>query len=108
MIAAIYLDGGLPAVGPFISRMFEPNVSGINLADLSFHDYKTALQEMAQRLGLPLPEYRVVEESGPDHEKTFLMQVVWNGEAFAQGYGPSKKEAQRQAARATLEKLGRV
>ncbi len=107
VFAAIYLDGGLPAVGPFISRMFEPDVSGIDLADLSFQDYKTALQETAQRLGLPLPEYRVVEEAGPDHEKTFLIQVVWNGEAFAQGFGTSKKEAQRQAARATLEKLGK-
>jgi ribonuclease-3 len=108
VFAAIYLDGGLPAVGPFISRVFEPDISGINLADLSFHDYKTALQETAQRLGLPLPEYRVVEETGPDHEKTFLIQVFWNGEAFAQGHGPSKKEAQREAARATLEKLGKV
>lgn len=108
VLAAIYLDGGLPAVGPFISRVFESDVAAIDLADLSFQDYKTALQEAAQRLGLPLPEYRVLEESGPDHEKTFLIQVVWNGEAFAQGYGPSKKEAQRQAARATLEKLGKV
>jgi ribonuclease-3 len=108
VFAAIYLDGGLPAVGPFISRMFEPDLAGIDLADLSFHDYKTTLQETAQRLGLPLPEYRVVEEIGPDHEKTFLIQVVWNGAAFAQGRGTSKKEAQRQAARATLEKLGRV
>jgi ribonuclease-3 len=108
VIAAIYLDGGLPAVVPFISRLFEADISGINLADLSFHDYKTALQETAQRLGLPLPEYKVIEEKGPDHEKTFLIEVVWNGEGFARGYGPSKKEAQRLAAKATLEKLGRV
>lgn len=108
VFAAIYLDGGLPAVGPFISRMFERDVAGIDLADLSFHDYKTTLQETAQRLGLPLPEYQVVEEIGPDHDKTFLIQVLWNGTAFAKGRGTSKKEAQRQAARATLEKLGRV
>jgi len=108
VIASIYLDGSLPAVVPFISRMFEPDISGIDLGDLSFHDYKTTLQETAQRLGLPLPEYRVLEEIGPDHEKTFLIEVLWNGIAFAQGRGPSKKEAQRQAARATLEKLARA
>src|SRR5262249_26406578 len=107
VIAAIYLDGSLPAVVPFISRIFENDISGIDLADLSFHDYKTSLQETAQRLGLPLPEDRVLEGSGPDHGKTFLIEVVWNGVAFAQGRGPSKKEAQRQAARATLEKLAR-
>jgi ribonuclease-3 len=107
VIAAIYLDGSLPAVVPFISRVFESDISQIDLGDLSFHDYKTTLQETAQRLGLPLPEYRVIEEIGPDHDKTFLIEVVWNGVAFAQGRGPSKKEAQRQAARATLEKLSR-
>ncbi len=107
VIASIYLDGSLPAVVPFISRMFERDISGIDLGDLSFHDYKTGLQETAQRLGLPLPDYRVIEEIGPDHDKTFLIQVVWNGVSFAEGRGSSKKEAQRQAARAALEKLAR-
>ncbi len=108
VFAAIYLDGGLAAVSPFISRLFEKDISGIDLADLSFHDYKTTLQEQAQRLGLPLPEYRVLEEIGPDHDKTFLVELVWNGVPFTRGRGPSKKEAQREAARSALEKLGRV
>ncbi len=108
LIAAIYLDGGLSAVGPFISRMFETDIGGIDLADLSFHDYKTTLQEAAQSLGLPLPDYRVVEEIGPDHAKRFVVEVLWNGESFASGSGPSKKEAQRLAAKAALERLGRL
>jgi ribonuclease-3 len=108
MIAAIYLDGGLPAVEPFIGGVFEPDIAGIDLADLSFHDYKTTLQECAQRLGLPLPEYRVIEEIGPDHDKVFLIEVLWNGAPFARGRGGSKKEAQRQSARMALEKLGRL
>jgi ribonuclease-3 len=108
VIAAIYLDGGLAAVAPFISRLFEKDISGIDLADLSFHDYKTTLQEQAQRLGMPLPEYRVLEEIGPDHDKTFLVELLWNGIPFTRGRGPSKKEAQREAARSALEKLGRV
>jgi ribonuclease-3 len=108
VIAAIYLDGGLAAVAPFISRLFSADISGIDLGDLSFHDYKTTLQETAQRLGLPLPDYRVIEESGPDHDKMFLVEVAWDGNPFSIGRGPSKKEAQRQAAKAALERLGRV
>ena len=87
---------------------FGRDVSGIDLADLSFHDYKTALQEAAQGLGLPLPDYRVVGESGPDHEKAFEVDVLWDAEVFARGRGSSKREAQRKAAKEALRKLGRL
>jgi ribonuclease-3 len=108
VVAAIYIDGGLPAAGQFIQRTFAPDVAGIDLADLSFHDYKTALQESAQALGLPLPDYRIVDEYGPDHEKVFVVEVFWDGETFALGNGPSKREAQRKAAKEALKKLGRL
>jgi ribonuclease-3 len=108
IVAAIYLDGGLPAAGQFIQRIFAPDIAGIDLADLSFHDYKTALQESAQALGLPLPDYRIVDEYGPDHEKIFVVEVFWDGATFAIGSGPSKREAQRKAAKEALKKLGRV
>ncbi len=108
IVAAIYLDGGLNAAEAFVRGQFGRDVSGIDLADLSFHDYKTALQETAQGLGLPLPEYRVVRESGPDHEKAFEIEVVWDGEPFAAGRGSSKREAQRKAAKDALKKLGRL
>jgi len=108
VVAAIYLDGGLPAAGAFIGRVFAADVGGIDIGDLSFHDYKTALQESAQALGLPLPEYRIVDEYGPDHEKTFVIEVFWNGEAFSFGRGASKLEAQRKAAKEALKKLGRL
>jgi ribonuclease-3 len=106
--AAIYLDGGLSATEAFVRRVFGPEVDGINIGDLSFHDYKTTLQETAQGLGLPLPEYRVVEESGPDHEKAFIVELLWDGVAFSQGSGASKREAQRKAAKEALRKLGRL
>jgi ribonuclease III len=106
VVAAIYLDGGLSAAEAFLRRVFGPDVTGIDIGDLSFQDYKTALQEAAQALGLPLPEYRIVDEYGPDHEKVFVIQVFWNGEAFAYGRGPSKREAQRKAAKEALKKLG--
>jgi ribonuclease-3 len=108
IIAAIYLDGGLPAAEAFLRRVFGPDVTGIDIGDLSFQDYKTALQETAQALGLPLPEYRIVDEYGPDHEKIFVIQVFWDGEAFAYGRGSSKREAQRKAAKEALKRLGQM
>src|SRR5215510_13113509 len=108
VVAAIYLDGGLTAAEGFTRRVFGPDVSGIDVGDLSFHDYKTALQETAQALGLPLPEYRIVDEYGPDHEKTFVVEVCWDGSSFAFGRGASKREAQRKAAKDALKKLGRL
>jgi ribonuclease III len=106
VIAAIYLDGGLPAAEAFLRRVFGPDVTGIDIGDLSFQDYKTALQETAQALGLPLPEYRIVDEYGPDHEKIFVIQVFWDGEAFAYGRGSSKRDEQRKAAKEALKRLG--
>jgi ribonuclease-3 len=108
LIAAIYLDGGLPAAAEFVRGVFGPEISGIDIGDLSFHDYKTALQETAQGLGLPLPEYRVIEEHGPDHEKAFVVELSWDGAAFSQGRGSSKRDAQRKAAKEALKKLGRL
>jgi ribonuclease-3 len=108
VVAAIYLDGGVQATEAFVRRVSGPEVDGINIGDLSFHDYKTTLQETAQGLGLPLPEYRVVEESGPDHEKAFLVELLWDGVSFSHGSGPSKREAQRKAAKEALKKLGRL
>jgi ribonuclease-3 len=108
LIAAIYLDGGLAAAADFVSRTFGPEISGIDVGDLSFHDYKTALQETAQGLGLPLPDYRVVDEFGPDHEKAFVVELSWDGAPFAYGRGSSKREAQRKAAKEALKKLGRL
>jgi ribonuclease III len=108
VVAAVYLDGGLPAAETLVHKVFAPDVAGIDIGDLSFHDYKTALQECAQSLGLPLPEYRVVDEYGPDHEKAFVVEVFWDGVAFTYGRGTSKREAQRKAAKEALKKLGRL
>lgn len=108
LVAAIYLDGGLPAAAEFVRVFFGPEIAGIDIGDLSFHDYKTALQETAQGLGLPLPEYRVIEEHGPDHEKAFVVELSWDGVAFSQGRGSSKRDAQRKAAKDALKKLGRL
>lgn len=98
VIAAIYLDGGVEAARQLIERSFASDIRAIDEQDLLFHDYKTALQELAQGRGLPLPEYIVVDEVGPDHDKMFIVEVKV-GSLFARGEGSSKKEAQQQAAR---------
>jgi ribonuclease-3 len=104
MIAAVYLDGGIEPVRQMIERFFVDDIRAINEEDLLFHDYKTALQELAQGKGLPLPEYNVVGEVGPDHDKRFIVEVKLGG-AVARGEGSSKKEAQQQAAKRALSEV---
>ena len=105
MIAAVFLDGGIEAARKMIEESFADDLRAIREDDLLFHDYKTALQELAQGNGLPLPEYTVVDEVGPDHDKTFVVEVKI-GNKLARGEGSSKKEAQQQAARHALREHG--
>lgn len=101
MIAAVYLDGGIEPARALIEETFAADLEAIREDDLLFHDYKTALQELAQGRGLPLPEYSVIGEAGPDHDKRFIVEVRI-GDLVARGEGTSKKEAQQQAARHAL------
>jgi ribonuclease-3 len=101
VVAAVYLDGGVDAARGFIERIFVDDIRAMNEDDLLFHDYKTALQELAQGRGLPLPEYSVVGEKGPDHDKVFIVEVRLGGRT-AHGEGASKKLAQQQAAKQAL------
>jgi len=105
VIAAIYLDAGIEPARALIERSFRDDVERIDADDLLFHDYKTALQELAQGKGLPLPEYNVIGEVGPDHDKRFIVEVKV-GSLLARGEGTSKKEAQQQAAKQALGEFG--
>jgi ribonuclease-3 len=102
MLAGVYLDGGVDAVRGVVERAFQSDLDSIDVDDLLFHDYKTALQELAQGRGLQLPEYRVIDEIGPDHDKRFVIEVHIGTGRIASGEGSSKKEAQQQAARQAL------
>lgn len=102
VVAAIYLDGGIEPAGRLIESAFRDDIASIDESDLLFHDYKTALQEIAQGLGLPLPDYSVVDEYGPDHDKRFVVEVRLANQVVARGEGSSKKEAQQQAAHEAL------
>lgn len=101
LIAAVYLDGGIEAARKLLEQSFRDDIEKIDAEDLLFQDFKTALQELAQGKGLPLPEYVVVDEVGPDHDKKFIVDVKI-GSSFARGEGSSKKEAQQQAAKHAL------
>ncbi|HEX8411974.1 MAG TPA: ribonuclease III [Thermoanaerobaculia bacterium] len=101
VIAGIYLDGGIDRARELIERVFRADIERINQEDLLFQDFKTALQEVAQGRGLQLPDYTVVDEVGPDHDKTFIVEVKV-GSLSARGEGSSKKEAQQQAAKTAL------
>ncbi|HET7437413.1 MAG TPA: ribonuclease III [Thermoanaerobaculia bacterium] len=104
VIAAIYLDGGIEPARSLIERTFSDAITSIDEQDLLFQDYKTALQELAQGRGLQLPEYNVVGEVGPDHDKTFVVDVKV-GSFTTRGEGSSKKEAQQQAAKQALREF---
>jgi ribonuclease-3 len=106
LIAAVYLDGGIEHVRAFIAREFGPLLEEARESrGVAAQDYKSALQELLQGREEPLPEYRLVGTVGPDHHKQFQVEVVVRGEPIGEAIGPSKKEAEQEAARAALEKL---
>jgi ribonuclease III len=105
LIAAIYLDGGIDAVRAFIGREFGGLVADARRNGVGGHDYKSGLQELVQARSQPLPEYRLVGTFGPDHEKRFEVEVLVAGESLARASGPSKKEAEQEAARLALSRF---
>lgn len=105
IIGAIYLDGGVEAASAFVERQIEEFLVGMDLKQLTYGDFKSALQEQLHNLGRPEPVYRVVDEIGPDHKKTFVVQVMIHGQVLAESSGRTKKEAQQSAARLALESL---
>jgi ribonuclease-3 len=105
LIAAIYLDGGIEQAHAFVAREFDPLIADARERGFSGADYKSALQERLQSRDEPLPEYRLTGTVGPDHRKQFRVEVLLGGEAVATGSGPSKKEAEQEAARLALERL---
>lgn len=107
VIAAYYLDSGLECARDFILRLYEPFISG-DLEHADYQDYKSVLQEKIQALGWKLPEYHVIQETGPEHEKTFTTQVrVGKGlrKYRNSGQGKTKKESEQRAAQNLLKLL---
>ena len=108
VVAAVYLDGGLGAVREVLRRVLFEQALEERGERISESDRKSALQELLQGRGQATAEYRVVGESGPDHQKVFQIEVWIDGECMATGEGSTKKEAEQRAARSALEQLERA
>ena len=105
IIGAIYLDGGLQPARQFILKHIGPHIEEA-LASAHQRNYKSLLQQHAQRQWQTTPEYNYLDEKGPDHDKCFEVAVSLNGRPFSSAWGKSKKEAEQEAARKALSELG--
>lgn len=102
VVGALYLDGGLEAARRFVLRELEPVVTAARQGGVRV-DYKTRLQERLQREGAEAPQYRLLEEEGPAHNKRFQVGVYFRGQLLGTGWGRNKKEAEQEAAREALD-----
>jgi ribonuclease-3 len=102
LLGGIYQDGGYEPARRVVEKYFLADVSG---KKLGLHDYKTRLQEISQMLFHAPPTYRVVAESGPDHEKYFVTEISVGGKVLGKGEGRSKKLSEQAAARIALQEL---
>lgn len=101
VIGAIYLERGYGDAEIFIKKHITSKLDAI-LKEGSWRDPKSHLQEVSQRLDSATPQYRVLDEVGPDHDKVFTLGVYVNGELMGKGIGHSKQIAQQQAAKTAL------
>ena len=104
-VGAYYLDAGFEKVKGFIEGVFEKNLLKMDLKQGYSTDFKTRLQELTQEKFKTTPKYNIVEELGPDHEKTFIVSVTINDEHEFRGEGKSKKQAEQGAASEALKGL---
>ncbi|MCD8189472.1 MAG: ribonuclease III [Clostridiales bacterium] len=102
VLAAVYLDGGISQARRIVQRFILSNIDQVQEAS---RDHKTYLQELVQRKSGQSLSYRLIGESGPDHNKTFTMEVLLNGVSVGSGSGRSKKEAEQMAAKAAIARL---
>jgi ribonuclease III len=102
VIAAIYLDGGFEKVAALISRLFTPL---IEKGYRTYRDYKTTVQQMSQHIFKETPRYTLIHEYGPDHDKTFEIQLSIADRIQTTGTGKNKKEAEQRAAEQAIRML---
>jgi len=105
VLAAIYLDGGFAPVAELIKKYLAPCADRIAAGNT---DYKTELQELVQEKTGRTLSYHITDESGPDHMKTFAVEVRLNGALTGRGEGKSKKEAEQNAAKEALDNIKTV
>jgi len=103
-LGAVYLDQGLDKAKEIFDQYLIPYIKDI-VKNKKYIDPKTYFQEVTQERFKVLPEYKIVEETGPDHNKNFKIAAYLNNELLGEGEGPSKQRAQEEAARSALHKL---
>lgn len=101
LLGALYLDAGFSRTMAIINSLFGPQLQEVGSTD-RMNDFKSLLQELTQQNYRTLPQYNLVAEHGPAHDKTFRVNLVLNGQILAGGEGKSKKEAEQRAAREAL------
>lgn len=106
LIAAIYIDGGIQCAKEFVLPFLCDTIKADSKSHVLNRDYKTILQEIAQKNPGELVRYSVVNETGPDHDKSFTVNVYLNSNLLASGNGKSKKEAEQDAAHKALKLMG--
>ncbi|MEA1915023.1 MAG: ribonuclease III [Campylobacterota bacterium] len=104
IMGAIYVESGIEALNPIILKLLERSYNKINLDEL-FSDYKTALQEITQAKFGNIPEYKLVQAFGPDHQKEFEMEIYIDGHLYGKAIDKSKKLAQQKVAKIALDEL---
>ncbi len=104
IIAAIYLDCGFNETLLMVRKLFSPLIKE-GAQELTYRDYKTIVQELAQNRFRDTPHYTLIGEYGPDHDKIFEMELTLGSIITTLGLGKSKKEAEQQAAKKVLEIL---
>ncbi len=102
VIGAIFIDGGYRRVSKIITTLLKNCLNG---DEEIFKDYKTKLQEVAQRKFKKVPKYKVVLEEGPPHDKNFHIEVRLGRKSFGKGVGRNKKQAEQEAAKQGLESM---
>lgn len=105
LIGAIYLDQDISKVWSFMDPILEPRVSEIIASQVEHHP-KSILQEWSQSKAFGTPVYKIIGDSGPDHNKYFEVEVLIDGFVYGRGTGHSKQAATKDAAKQALEKLG--
>jgi len=105
VIAAIYLDGGIEPAQTFVLKFLRSLFKGINIEKFFVNNYKSALQEYLQRKNATSPIYKTVTIKGPDHKKSFVVQVFAEDKLLAKAKGNSRKEAEKMAAQKALKGL---
>jgi ribonuclease III len=107
IIGAIYLDRGFKIASKFIINLFVKDIDAVKKGK-HIKDYKTILQEIIQQNSNEYPIYSIIDEEGPDHNKTFLVEVEYMNKVLGSGRGSSKKEAEQKAARVALNNLNNL